>query len=524
MAARVKLAEPNLVDRVVSYFSPASGRKRLYDRTMLALAGGYTGAQRDNRALSKWKTTSADADALLQYDLETLRNHSSSLIRDNPLALGVINTNVTSVIGRGLKPKPTINRDYLGLDEEAADAWERAAMFEFSVVAKSMGCKGEPFELQQELAFRSSLEMGDSFALITNRERPSLPYQTAVQLIEAPRVTNKDGKRDTKTLVQGVEKDENGMVVAYHVRSSHPGSTNDRDRTWQVIPARLDDGRPSVLHIVRPTRIGQTRGVPYLTPVIEALKQLGRYTEGELMAAVIGGMYTVFIKTESGDAIDAMAGDIRADQNQATTDSEGELEMGNGAILGLAEDESIEVANPGRPNSAFDPFVQAILRQIGVALEIPFELLVKHFTASYTAAQAALLEAWRYFSGRRHWLVNCFCQPVYEAVIDEAVAMGRLLAPGYFADPFVREAYLSAVWIGDARGTIDIRKEAEGQKVWNEMGVKTLEEITIETTGRDWEANHTQSAKEHRRRTEDGLVQPAPAQPAQRVQVEKDEP
>jgi hypothetical protein len=50
----------------------------------------------------------------------------------------------------------------------------------------------------------------------------------------------------------------------------------------------------------------------------------------------------------------------------------------------------IDTANPGRPNAQFDPFVTAIVRQIGVALELPYEILIKHFTSTYSAARAAI--------------------------------------------------------------------------------------------------------------------------------------
>ena len=45
------------------------------------------------------------------------------------------------------------------------------------------------------------------------------------------------------------------------------------------------------------------------------------------------------------------------------------------------------------PNTAFDPFMTAILRQVGVALELPFEILTKHFQSSYSAARGAMWSA-----------------------------------------------------------------------------------------------------------------------------------
>ena len=165
----------------------------------------------------------------------------------------------------------------------------------------------------------------------------------------------------------------------------------------------------------------------------------------------------------------------------------------------------ISVADPKRPNTAFDPFVLAILRQTGVALELPFEVLVKHFTASYSAARAALLEAWKFFMTRRYWLSVNFCQPVYEAWMAEAVATGRISAPGFFDDPLIRRAYCGSEWVGPAKGMIDERAEVEAAQWRVEMGISTLAEETAALTGGDWEKKHVQSAKEFRMRKEAGL-------------------
>lgn len=163
----------------------------------------------------------------------------------------------------------------------------------------------------------------------------------------------------------------------------------------------------------------------------------------------------------------------------------------------MQPNESIEIADPKRPNQAFDPFVQAVLRQIGVALELPFEILIKHFTASYSAAQAALVEAWKFFSARRRWLAIQFCKPVYDMVISEAVARGILDAPCFFSHPLIREAYLGADWVGPPRGQIDQYKEIRAAEKRIEIGITTLAEETAALTGGDWERKHPQTAKEH---------------------------
>jgi lambda family phage portal protein len=499
----------NMIDRVVRYFSPGRAQQRLRSRVSLALAGGYVGARKDRRQTISWKTSGNDPDSDLLLDLPTLRERSRDLERNNPLAAGTINTNCTSIVGTGLTFHSRIDREVLGMTEDEADAWEKNSQRWFRQWAESQECdaaRTQWFAEQQDLALRSTLVNGDVFALMPYIKRSGSRFRLKVQLVEADRVCNEKNMSDTDTLAGGVKKDTNGAPAEYHILKQHPGRIYGRKaQEWDKIPAfGTKTGRRNVIHLYRMLRPGQTRGVPYLAPVIETLKQLGQYTEAELMAAVVSGMFTVFIRTQEGE------GDL--DTMEPTSETGGkksdeDYKLAPGAIVGLGEGESIETANPNRPNTGFDPFVEAILRQIGVALELPFEILIKHFTASYSAARAALLEAWKFFSTRRTWLANNFCQPVFEAWMDDAVSQGIISAPGYFTSPIMRRAYLGSEWIGPAKGMIDEKKEIEAAKMRVEMGVSTLAEETAQLTGGDWEKKHPQRVKEHTMRKSAGLIE-----------------
>ena len=90
-----------------------------------------------------------------------------------------------------------------------------------------------------------------------------------------------------------------------------------------------------------------------------------------------------------------------------------EYEMGSGTMLILNPGESVEMIETKRPFNGFEAFFKAMCKQIGAALEIPAELLIKEFTASYSASRAALLEAWKAFKMYRNWFASSFCKPVY---------------------------------------------------------------------------------------------------------------
>lgn len=347
-----------------------------------------------------------------------------------------------------------------------------------------------------------------------NIARAGAPYDLKLKSIEADRVNNKNNAADTNTLAGGVELDSDGAPVAYHIQRSHPGSIRHAQREWDVVRAfGLRSGRRNVLHLFEQRRPGQRRGVPYLAPVIESLKQLGRYTDAELMAAVVSGMFTVFVTTDSDDPLQ--------NEDGTAVDTDNELELGNGKVIAMRQGEKIETANPGRPNAVFDPFVEAILRQIGSALEIPYELLIKHFTSSYSASRAAIMEAWKMFKKRRRWLADYFCNPVYEALVTESVIAGRLFAPGYLDDPRIRAAYLGATWIGPGKGQIQEKQEVEAAALRVNNGLSTLAQETAEMNGGDWGRNHRQHVKEHNARLNDGLVESAvDASPEQPIDPE----
>lgn len=492
-----------LMDEIVNYLDPVKGAQRYQQRVRMAITGGYTGADRSRRANQHGRVPERDANSVILPDMGALREESQHLIRNNAIAAGTIKTNITKVVGTGLKVKSQIDRDVLSLTREQADAWERAAEREFRLATETREIDAErtlPFSLMQGLVFLKVLEDGDILVNLPRIRRAGSPYTLKLQPIEAARICNPDNKPATDRLAGGVEKDETGAPVAYHVLNQHPGSLlrrGDRKLTWSKLAAFNGAGAPLVLHLFDKTRPGQSRGVPYLTSVVELIKQLGRYTDAEVMAAVVTGMLTVFITNETGDpSLGPAANQANPTGDPASTVDATGMELGYGSVLGLLPGEKIETVNPGRPNPAFDPFVTSILRQIGLALEIPFELLVKHFTASYSAARAALEEAWDYFQRRRHWLVTMFCQPVYEAVITEAVARGRLTAPGFFADPLVRKAWLGATWIGDAPSQLDPLKEINAAARRVELTISTLDEEARRLTGTPWEDKLPQILKE----------------------------
>lgn len=494
----------NVLDRAITAISPAWGKARLRDRIAIELGGGYFGGSARGRpALSGWNPGAADADGDISPDLVDLRAYSRDLARSSALAGGAISSVVTNVVGTGLACQPTPDAEFLGLSEDEARQWIADTNREYKLWAESTDCdltRTQNIYGLQALAFRSVLESGDVFPLLT-AAGAGRPYKLALQLIEADRVSNPNFGSDSATMTAGIEIDANGAPFRCHISSAHPGSRYRTGMTWQAVDVfGAQSGRRNVLHLFDRRRPGQSRGVPYLAAVIEPLKQLKRYSEAEISAAVISAAFAVFVKMDS-EAFDSLfEGDDAKKYLAGATKWDGTVPQANldnpGKAVQLLPGESVEAPALGRPNAQFDPFVNAVLRQVGVGLELPVEVLTKAFNSSYSAARAALLDAWRFYRGRRDWLATVFCQPVYEAWLEEAVAIGRIRAPGFFADPAYRRAWSGALWTGDGPGSIDPNKEISAAIDRIDAGVSTLAAESLLYDGVDWETKNRQRARE----------------------------
>lgn len=499
-------------------------------------AKGYSeaGASLTRRALKSFRPNSGSPSDDINRNNFTLRQRARMLYMASPVATAAINTNRTKVVGTGLTMRSTIDRDTLGAAPEAAKAWQKQAEAEWRLWCKKQNCDAlglNSFAGLQQLVMKSWLMSGDVFVLIKRATATPLnPYTMRLHVIEADRVSTPaeygggltvsgftegkvpEGKPGAgNKIYDGVEVDEGGHVVAYYISNVYPLQVTSEVPKWTRVEAYgRKTGLPNILHIVDSERPDQYRGVPYLAQVIEPLLQLRRYTESELMAALVQSFFTAWIQTETNPAAvpfgEVGAGDIAGvpSSNPDDTNPEdnisndpNEYEMGPGTVAHLAPGETIAFGNPNIPTAGFETFVKTLCRLVGSALELPYDVLVKEFNSSYSASRGALLEAWEAFKMRRAWLVEDFCQPVYELFIAEAVALGRIKAPGFFSDPLVREAWCGTRWIGPVQGSLDPKKEAEAALLLVDQAIKTHDQVTREMSSGDWEENVEQLAREN---------------------------
>ena len=470
---------------------------------------GNSGASHTKRAFRDWFTEALSPDEDITRNLPTLRARSRDLYMSTPLAAGAIKTITAGVVGSGLMIHPHIDRETLGLTDEQASEWEKKVEREWLAYSESTACDAQRsmnFYQMQRLAFMSSLMSGDCFIALPYIARPNSYYRLKGYLIEGDRVCNPTAQYLSevldphKDIREGIEIGDFGEPVAYYVSKYHPGDHSGRriylnGDEFQKIMAFGQSGRQNILHIMDHERPGQRRGVPLLSTVLENLKQIERYTSSELMAAVISSYFTVFLKkVNPAEGFDGGIPSPTATEEQEIDPNS--IRLGQGAMVTLPQDTDIEIANPGRPNSLYSAFIETQCRMMGSGIDLPYEMLVKHFIASYSASRAAQLEANKAFRIRREMFIGQFIKPFFREWLLEAIILGRINAPGALEDPMILDAYTHITVTGDSVGCLDPTKEVQAAILRIDNNLSTIQQEAGELNGMSAEEIAQQREKE----------------------------
>ena len=500
---------------------------------------GYSegGASQTNNILKTWNPWKLSSKSDIDQNLNPLRNRAADTAINTPIGAAAIQSSATHAVGTGLTLFPRPRFKQIGMSADDARRWIRDVMAEFQMWASSKDCdiyRRNNFYDLQHIAYLAYLIDGDAFALF-RRKPPSemAPYSLRLQMIEANRVSN---PLDTglanytsvemrapmagHRIISGVEIDADGAINGYWVCNKVPYDHIDTQGApeWIRIKAFGDGtGLPNILQICHDVRADQYRGVPYLAPVLETLKQMSRFTTAELANAIVKSFFALFFTQTSNvsGTLNTMLGNAYEGDPHEPVVNVNDYALGPGTLNALPSGVDVKSVNSGDGQSTFGVFTQELVKQIGAALGQPYEVLMKSFTSSYSASRAALLQAWDEYRMRRVWFARDFCQPVYEVWLAEAVALGRINAPGFFDDPRTRAAWCNAEWFGPTMSILDPVKDVNGSHKRTEYGLSTLEREAAEMTGSDYEENLEQLAYERDLRKKLGLLEEEDNQPAQ---------
>lgn len=438
----------------------------------------YSGASK-SRLMADLFDSERSADSELRPVLRTLRARSRDLVRNNEYAKRYINLLKTNIVGdRGF----TLQVKAMGGDGQL-DVSNQNIEMAFRRWGKKGHCTvdGKLSWLDaQKLVIEALARDGEVF--IVKHRGASYHDSMALQFIEPDEIDEQKNERlaNGNEVRMGVELDRFKRPVAYYKLNYHPGdfdytSAITRDKHTRI-PAE------QMIHIFLPLRAGQSRGEPWMAPVMYAMRQLAGFREAAVINARIGASKMGFFTSPSGDGF--VPDDIQ--DNAPIMDAE------PGTFHQLPQGVSLEMFDPAFPNNEFDSFHKAVLKGIASGLGVSYTSLSNDLEAtSYSSIRQGALEERDHYRDLQNFMIDHFIRPVYEAWLISAMEMSGLGVPVSQFDKFAEFSSFR----GKAWSWVDPQKEMNASIMGMKAGVLSIQDVANQY-GKDVEDLFAQIARD----------------------------
>ena len=424
-----------------------------------------------------------------------LRGKSRDLVRRNAWAQAGIEAFVANAVGTGIKPQSLSGDERFKAEVQAL--WR-------DWVEEADAAGQTDFYGLQSLACRAMLEGGECLIRLRSRRLEdglSVPLQ--LQLLEPehlPISLNAD-LPSGNVVRSGIEFDNMGRRVAYHLYRSHPEDGRLAPMSGQggIDTVRID--AKEIIHLFRVLRPGQVRGEPWLSRALVKLNELDQYDDAELVRKKTAAMFAGFVTRQNPE--DNLMGEGTADSQGISLAG---LEPGTLQILEPGED--IKFSDPADVGGSYSEFLRTQFRAGAAAIGITYEQLTGDLSGvNYSSIRAGMLEFRRRCEMVQHGvLVHQMCRPVWAAWMKQAVLASALTAPGFVrGGPDRRRQYLAVKWIPQGWQWVDPEKEFKAMLLAIRAGLISRSEA-ISAFGYDAEDVDREIAADNQRADDLGLI------------------
>lgn len=453
----------------------------------------YSGAAVD-RLVASWIGSTGSADAAVQHQLARLRARSRQLAEDNEYIRRYLALLKTNVIGPdGFTYQSRVVDEWpdgsVRPDERANRLIERA----FSAWSESTLCsaiRAYTLHSMQCVAIAAVARDGEVLVLRVKEKPRDNPHGMSVRLLEADYLDETYDARlqNGNTISMGIETNPNGVRVAYHLFTSHPGdrAANASANTRTRIPAS------DLLHIGICDRPGQNRYAPWLHAAMRRVNMCAGYEEAELVAARAGaskmGMYV-------------SPGDV----TEIATEDAGEFieSVSPGQFAVAPPGYDFKMIDPTHPTDAFGEFLGWNLRAICSGLNVAYTSISMDLrNATYGSMRQGILDERDHWMLLQKWWIDSFLRPIYAWWLESALMAGTVPLPIAKYDKFNRPQFRGRRWTW-----IDPAKDAAAATSSLTSGIKSMHQV-IADMGGDFDDVELQLREEIERLSKVGVVHP----------------
>ena len=483
------------------------------DRQRLVALSTYEAAEK-SRHTADWSAKNRTADQAITADYWTILARARAAARDDWSGASIGDGWVRHVIGTGITcwadARDPISGDaWEGFNTALDDWWEYWS--ERPTFCDMEGRK----TLTDTLALceREVVNAGQAFVIMNYFPTPGV-VGLRLQMFEPEQLdqsvtsfTDKD-TRETREIKNGIEVDEYGRAVAYHVyQRKHPYESYGGESE------RISGHR--VLHLMRQDRVRQTHGITRMAPSLREMWHQKMYAEYVLLRARFEACGGASVKREAEANGLPVAG---LDTGDASDDRDAndnlQLNFEPNMVWDPGPGVEIQFHDPKTPGGQYEPFTKQGAQKIAAGSGLDYPTVSRDFAGnSFAGQRQGMLETEKETDPEQGRVISAVLRPIREMFTDLAIMEQRVLAPLYYQGPAYRRAYHRTIYQPQAKKWIDPANQAAAAKIILETDQDTYKHTQAER-GLHWRRTFVQKAKEEQTRRELGLgVEPGARPP-----------
>ena len=341
--------------------APANGR----GSRGRSLQARYDVAQTTDTNAAYWAMADAlDADAANSLTVrKRIRERARYEVANNPYLAGIVDRQAVFEIATG--PDLQVHGDDEDFNTEVEEAWGRwADAVDLAGLLRTM--------------VMARVVDGEAFAILGTNPATDDEVKLNFLAVECDRVTSPQWYGQLENYVDGITFDDYGNPLSYDVLTYHPGaSVQGVTRDAIEIPA------DRMLHLFRPKRPGQHRGVTEIASSLTIMPGLRRFVAATIFAAETAAKLAGIVETPLA------AGDLPDSTEPGTVD------IPFGALAPLPYGSKLSQLKAEHPNTLHSEFLKSGYGQVGSPLSMPRNISMSDSSdMNFASAQIDALPYW----------------------------------------------------------------------------------------------------------------------------------
>lgn len=437
--------------------------------------------------------------------LRTLRARSRELARDNAYAkkfLDMVENNVVGPNGIILQNRAVDYVNNAAVLDKVANVQIERAWREFSKrgAAEITGKLSLP--ALERLLVRTLARDGEYLVRRVRNPRANR-FGYTLQLIDVDRLDEMHNEvlPNGNVIRMGVELNEAGRPVAYHLLRRHPGDTWAIGQSSVQPQERERVVADDIFHDFVVERPEQVRGIPWMHAAMIRLNQLGAFEEAAIIAARIGASKMGFFT--GGDASE-YSDDQEEDDTYVTDAEPGTFEV-------LPTGREFQAFDPKYPEANFDPFIKACLRGVSSGFGVSYNSLASDLEGvSYSSIRQGVLDerdAWKTIQAH-------ICDGLMDTIYNDWLPLALLMGAIGTLPASKLSKFRAATWQPRRWQWVDPKNDMEAAEIAVRLGIKSRTALAAEQ-GDDIEDVFAELQQEQQTMQELGIAPAAPAAPSQ---------